>query len=546
MTTLEKPPARRRDRSVLRGAGRLLPFLLLVAACWTSLLTLASPVSSEAPVLVSSVPGNGQVTRPDNIVLTFDRPVPAGLSTIRMTDPYRRPVDPGRPVHADGRDNTISVPVPKQKYAGTYSVAWSVPVTGQEAVTGTFTFDLASRSPVQEPPALDARPGAAVTVAHAVAQFLAFAALALLAGGVLFIAVVWPDGAESTVVRRVVGWAWGGLLGGTVLSLLTFGPYVAKLPLTDVLNGGLLSGVLESGTGHVYLARLLVVAVAGIGIAQFMTMSPADSPRERRLRGGTVLACAAAVAATWSFTGPGSVVVGVVHLTALAVLTGLLVMLYRVVPGERAAGRPETASRSAALIAVAVGVLVVTSGAQIWSQIGNLGSLRTRSGWLWAGFTVLVLVLGVLTLIRRPGGRLLPLGRAGIATVLVGVTAALAVAPAVASVGGPQAPLIRVQFDIGGATGQGELDVAIVPAKVGPNRVYVTVLDEANAAKTDASVFAELALQGTRVPVSFEPAEPGRLAGSVTVPSAGQWELALTVRATSGEQGVIYGVIDVR
>ncbi|WP_027935615.1 copper resistance protein CopC [Amycolatopsis sp. ATCC 39116] len=512
MTTLARPPAVPRNRR----AARLLPFLLLVAACWTSLLTLASPVSPEAPVLVSSAPGNGQVTRPDDIVLTFDRPVPAGLSTIRMTDPYKRPVDPGRPVHADGRDNTLSVPVPKQKYAGTYTIAWSVPVKGTDAATGTFTFDLASRSPVQAPPALDARPGVVVTVAHAVAQFLAFAALALLAGVVLFVAVGWPAGAESTVVRRLAAWAWGGLLGGTVLSLLTFGPYAAKLPLTDILDGGLVSGVLESATGHVYLARLLVVAVAGIGIAQFLTMAPAESARERRLRGGTVLACTAAVVATWSFTGPGSVVAGVVHLTALAVLAGILVVLRRF---------REVADRPKALVVVCAGLLAVTAGAEVWQHLGSL------AGWLWAGFAVLVLALGLLALAGR-----LSLVQTGLAVALVGVSTALSVVPA-GPAPAPQAPLVRL------ALSTGALDLAVVPARVGDNQVHVTVLD----AKPGTTITAELAPpSGAPVPVSFAPAEAGHLAGSVTVPSAGPWELALTARAPDGQQEVIYGVIEVR
>ncbi|NKQ57452.1 copper resistance protein CopC [Amycolatopsis sp. K13G38] len=296
MTTLERRP---RAKPAGPRARRFAAFALLVLACWGTLLAIAAPPSSDLPVLRTTSPGVDSTARPDNLVLTFDRPVSANLATVRLTDPYHRPIDPDRPVHANGRAETISVPLPKQKYAGTYSVAWSVPAGADVAANGTFTFDLASRSPVQDAPVLPARPSVVVTVAHGIAQFGALAAAAVLAGAAL-LAVFRPVGEGP--MRRVATYAWFAAIGLTTAAFLTFGPYTAKLPLTEAFKT--LAGTMDSGAGAVLLARLAVLALGGLAVAQLMTAGAAATARERWARAATVAGCAGALAVTWVFVAP--------------------------------------------------------------------------------------------------------------------------------------------------------------------------------------------------------------------------------------------------
>lgn len=346
------PSARRKLRRRLAGCA------LLVLTVWVTMLSMAVPTSlpADPPVLRSSTPGVGSTIRPDSFVLTFDRPVDAGLATVRLIDPYKRPLDPGRPAHVDGRPETLSVPLPRQKYAGTYAVAWFVPSGAQ----GTLTFDLASRSPAWPAPELPATPTVSATVGHMVAQFGTLVALALLTGAVFRAAVT---GTRTTRVRRLVTIAWAGSVVGTFLTILTYGPYVARLSLTDVFDGSLLTGTLSSDAGATFLARLALLAVAGAATAQLVSTGPAEDTRERWLRGGTVVCCAAALLATWSFSGAGSfgspwwLTVHAGLLTAVPVLAAL---------AHRGRWRVVVAGGAGAVLAALP--LVVTSAGQTQPQ----------------------------------------------------------------------------------------------------------------------------------------------------------------------------------
>jgi copper transport protein len=464
VTTVKERP-RTRTTGAPRGPAprRVVAFMLLVLACWGTLLAIAAPVSSDVPVLRSTSPGVGSTTRPDNLVLTFDRPVDAGLATVRMTGPYNQAIDPGRPTNPDGRTNVISVPIPKQKYAGTYTVAWSVPAGTLNTASGTFVFDLASRSPVQPPPQLATRPDVVVTVAHGILVFGALVSVALLAA-TAFVTAISPTGVSG---RTIATYAWFGAVGCTALSVLTFGPYAAKLPLTDAFDGGLFSGTFGSAGGAALLARLALLALGGLAVAQLMTCEPAPTRRERWWRGATVLGCTAAVAATWSFAEPG----------ALELTLALIAMWWL---GRRlSADKP----RWPAFVQAGVGALIAAAA--------------------------VVLTVSVATEDRT------------------------------------QAPPVRLAFDT--ENEQGMLDLVVTPGKIGGNRVQVSVVDFKDVSRDgfDVSVALNPPDGSAPLPVPLSRVDTGYSVGSVDIPSAGQWELALTVQSAGGEQQTIYGTVDV-
>src|SRR5215218_5703068 len=123
-----------------RLAGRILAVLVLAGACWGTLLAVM-PGPAADPVLLSTSPDGGElVESPDEVRLTFDRPVPAGLATVLMTTPSGEQVVSERPYNVPGAADTIAVPMPPARHAGTYSVAWSLPSSRLEQITGAFNF----------------------------------------------------------------------------------------------------------------------------------------------------------------------------------------------------------------------------------------------------------------------------------------------------------------------------------------------------------------------------------------------------------------------
>jgi len=169
-------------------ARRVLGLLLLVAACWGTLL-VALPVPAGDPVLLSTSPADHEFVRsPDELRLTFDRPVPAGLVTVRMTNPTGEQVVAGRPFTPPGAPDTVAVAMPKTRYGGTYSVAWSVPSSRLEPISGTSSFSVSA--PTKPHPAVIGTDRNPVVVAvYTVAVQAATAAL-LLGIGLVFALVV--------------------------------------------------------------------------------------------------------------------------------------------------------------------------------------------------------------------------------------------------------------------------------------------------------------------------------------------------------------------
>jgi copper transport protein len=578
-----------RPRNAVRGTrkpaivGQVVLISLLVLGCWAALLVVASPPSGEA-VLRSTSPGNGETARPERLLLTFDRPVPAGFVTVRMTDPYRREVVLDRPSRVDGRADTISVPMPRTRFAGTYDVAWSMPSSGLEPTGGTFTFDFVSRSREHPAPRIETERSTVIVVLCTVARFAAFAAMALLVAAVFFVAVSWPAGARR--LRRLITYAWLGLVAATLTVLVSYGPYAAWAPLTDALDLTLLVATFQSEQGAALLARLLMLALAGLGIAELLAARPPKSSGELWLRGGGVLACAAALAATWAFPiphrlGPLGVAVDIMQLTAIGVWVGGLVVWCGALLRDRGVtGVPVSDGRFFRVALVCLGVVVLTGGYQSWRQLGGPGAVGTTAyGWLVIGKLGLVVALAAVfvavrsrlrrrdVLPRCVGGkrrqrvapptglRRLMAVEAGVAGTFLAVTALLvAVQPGLLPLTGvPQsahkvpAPA-RLAFDTGGPGGKGWLDLVVVPAKVGQNTLHFSVFDRKGTPKDGTAVKAVLERtdgRGSSVRVTSQELAPGHLVGTATIPDRGEWELALTIQSAGGHRQTLTGVVDV-
>jgi copper transport protein len=603
--TLLKDRPRSKETTGRTGArewlrpGRLIAFLLLIAACWAALLVFM-PACSGNPVLRSTSPGESEVVKsPDHVLLTFDRPVPAGLVTVRVIDPTGDQVVFERPVHPDGRTDTVSVPMPPQRYEGTYSVAWAMPSSQLEPISGTFDFAVSSPQPLGTPE-IETTHDPVVTAIYTTARIAAIAALALLVGAVFFVAVVWPAAAGSKPVRRLVTYSWLALVAATLGVLVSFGPYAAWLPVKDAFDPRLLSATFESDAGGALLARLLVLVPASLGVVQLMSSEPAESRGERWSRGGTVLGCAAALAATWTFAGPRPpgapgplpLAVDIVVLLAIALPVAGLVALWLLLPGGGRA-TPGTAVPEFSRIVLGCGAALVLAGVYLaWRHVGDFAALTTSYGWLLAGLLALLVLFAATAMVcrswvrrrysepveapekprraskygpgveERTGFRRLVGGAILVAALIVGGTAALITIqpPRTAHAQGAEAPppAIRsqtapVSFDTGKPAGRGSVDLVVVPVAGEPHQVHldthISVLGENGAARDDVTVTAVLNRpdKSTQpVPMGLRHAGTGYSVGSATIPAAGRWELALTLQAADGSRQTLSKPIDVR
>ncbi|WP_410675291.1 copper resistance protein CopC [Amycolatopsis sp. cmx-4-68] len=543
MTAVEERPraAVPRPRG---GAGRFVALVLLVAACWGTLLAV-TPSATGDPVLLTTSPGSTEVVKsPDAVVLTFDRPVPAALATVRILDPDGSQVVFTRPSHPDGRPDTISVPMPAERHEGTYAVAWTLPSSRLEPVSGSFTFDVSYPIRPDGVPDIETARDPVVAAVHLTARTLAVAAMVLLAGLAFFVAAIGPAAARAGATRWWIKTTWWLLTGGTLVALLSSGPYAAWVPWRDAFDPRLLAGAFESDAGGALLARLATLVPATIGLVLLLKSPPAATAGDRRLRGAAVVGCASAVLATWTFAdprppgapAPWALAVDVGLLAALAVAAGGLVLLRFPVARHR-----QTLSRFARTAVGCAVLLAVAGTAPAWTG--------QRLGWLPGGALALAVVLGVFAWLvsRRPVKERLDRQVAGVAAAAALITVATATLIALdpgqsAHAQGPvgqapaairqQAAPARLAYDTGA------LDLVVIPA-AGRLDVRVSVLGPPSA---DTTVTAALG----PTPVPLDRAGSGYWTGRASALGPGRWELALTLRAGDGRPHTVRQPIDVR
>lgn len=366
---------------------RLAGLVVLVAACWGVLLT-ALPATSGDPELVSLSPGDGETVKsPDEVRITFDRPVPAELASVQMTSPAGERLVSTRPYNPSGADDAIAVPMPETRYEGIYTVIWSVPSSTLEPLIGTSTFSVYSAARFTAVPGLVVDRDPVVVTVYTVAETFATAALVLGVGTVFALGVAWPEGARRPGSRRLLRYTWVTMVLATLVSLLSFGGYAARTSLGDAFDTALLSGTLKSDIGAAHMARLLILLPLTLGFWLLLRSGAARTSVERWTAAGTVLGAASALAATWIFArphapagpGPLSLVAGTALLLAAAVGVGAAVMRWTVL---RRAG--EQAAPAARLL---VRIMPV-SGAVLL-----LAATITTSGWQLIAYGALAVVI---------------------------------------------------------------------------------------------------------------------------------------------------------
>ncbi|HEY2957223.1 MAG TPA: FixH family protein [Actinomycetota bacterium] len=565
-----RPPSARRRRLLAEGLV-LLALVLAALAC-------AAPPGEAHAVLVATQPEDGSILdrAPGTLLLRFDDPVEAALGGVQVADAAGRRVDRGRPGHPAGDRRVLQVPL-RRDLNGAYTATWRVSSDDGHQVDGSIGFIVRGGGDgwLAAGGAGGGGSGRQAGALLACARLLLFAALLVLVGGLAFVLVIWPEGAGTPRVRRLLAGSWTAAALATLAAVPLQGLVATGAPLGDALDGGLLAEVLGTRYGRVSLLRLGLLGAA-IPVLLVVSRRPevVGRPGAGRRLVPPAAVLGAGLLATPGLAGhaasgklvPLGVAADLLHLAAVSAwLGGLVVLVTSVLPRRQPAELRRVLPRFSELAFDAVVVIVVSGLYQAWRQVGQPGALAsTPYGRLLLAKVAAAAVLvafGAVSrrlvqdrlvasgpLVARPAGpgaaRLDPdvatvarlrrsvTAEVAVAAVVLTLTAALVdLEPAARAAAAPAAT--AGPFSTSLATTTGTVTVEVAPARVGLDQVALAVLDRRGRPAAVDRLALELrdpARGGAPLKVTLAEAGRGRYGGAVRVPSPGWWQLALTIR----------------
>jgi copper transport protein len=535
---------RRRARRLLAAAAGL-----LIGLFWV-LLGPAAPASAHA-ALVATDPGNGTIVpdAPNKVTLTFSESVQLLPGKIQVLAPDGSRADQGEPT-SDGA--TVTVPLRSGGGRGTYLVSYRVLSADSHPVGGSISYSVGAASAPPTSSVDDTAVDPVVRALIPVGKYLGYAGLALLVGPALVLALLWPHRLSRGGPARLI-WTGVGLVGfSTLLALWLQAPYSIGTGLFDVRVGDV-RDVLGSTFGAVMLVRLGVLCASALLLRPLLRGSGGESKADLALLG--VLGVAAL--ATWPLTGHPtaspvagvSVVVDVIHLGAMAVWLGGLIMLAAFLlprANERELGAILPIwSRWAA---TAVTALILAGVVQALIEVSSLDGLfsSTYGRLILIKVGLAACVLGVAAVSRRivrartaeaaPRGlRRVVLVELGIIAVVLGVTSALVqiAPPRTAEAAGTATTSSTVSQTLTSSTMA--LQVDIFPATVGNNSIHLYAYTPDNKPLTVVEWTGTAALPAKGI----EPIQVPLLritdfhaVGDIALPAAGDWTFKFTMRTS--------------
>ncbi|WP_170148690.1 copper resistance CopC/CopD family protein [Pseudosporangium ferrugineum] len=539
---------RRRASAALAG---LLLGLLAV------LLGPAGPADAHA-ALVASDPGSNTIVpdAPNKITLTFSESVQLISGKIQVLAPDGSRADQGDP-QANG--STVTIPLRSGGGRGTYLVSYRVVSADSHPVAGTLTYSVGAASAPPTETQLDQSVDPVVRALIPVGKYLGYAGLVLLVGPVLVLALLWPHRLSRVGPARLVWTGIGLVLGSTALAVWLQAPYTTGTGLFDV-SADDLQDVLGSTFGAVMLVRLGVIVAAAFLLRPLLTGAGGESRADLALLG--VLGVAAL--ATWPLTGHPtaspvagvSVVVDAIHLAAMAVWLGGLVMLTgfllrRADERELGAILPIW-SRWAA---TAVTALVLAGVVQALIEIASFKGLfqSTYGRLILVKVALVAVVLGLAayarTLVRNRTAetgprtlRRMVLAELAVTAVVLGVTAALVQIPPPRTAEASETAATSTTITQTVSDDSVSLQVDVFPATVGNNSLHLYAYTPDNKPLPVVEWTATAALPAKGI----EPIEVPLLrltdfhaVGDIALPMAGDWTFKFTVRTSDIDQSTL-------
>lgn len=524
---------------------------LVLAAVIAVLGALLAPAAASAhAVLEQTQPARGVALEraPGGVSLRFNEPVETSFGAVRVFDARGERVDAGELHHPAG--DRVGIALRDDLPEGAYTATYRVVSADSHPVAGGFTFTVGESGGAPAAAVGDlidgGEAGPVTQGAFGAVRAIAYAAIALAAGGLLFVLVVWlpalrasagaqeawRGAAEDFAGRlRTIGLAVAafGMLA-SALGIVLQGATAAGTSLWAALDPGVVREVLATRFGTVWGLRLVAFGLLGLVLAlpgarmRVPVLRPAslgatglvvDSRRRLATLGPLVLVAALLVLSPALAGHPAAgdsalvlVPANALHVIAMSAWVGGIALLLLALPAAtRALERSDRTRLLAAVLArfsplalIAVATLLASGILQSVVHLGAVSDLTTTA----FGRAILIksaLLGGLVALgafqrrrsvprLRRaaaageaPGGAGVLLRRA-LRGELATMVAVLGVTAALVSYA-PTAGAVAGPFSAARDLGPARLELTVEPARVGANEIHLYLFDRRSGAQYD-------------------------------------------------------------
>ena len=382
---------------------------------------LVTPALAHALLLRSTPEANASLDRaPAQVELFFSEALDPSFSKITVLGSAGTPVDVGdsRVDPADPTHMTVSLPSLPD---GVYTVSWkALSSTDGHVTTGTFPFAVGNVDAATLSAAAQASRQVKLPLGQVVSTWLSYLAAAMLAGGTLFVLVVWQPARQALAAEAgTSGTAppWEKLATGalalftlaSILALLVEAGQVSGAEVAATWSSAVAGVIFQTRYGTFWLVRLMLILVlAGLLLPAAATLAP--SPRRRWLALGAGVGLLLVISlGSHAAADPAPLLPTLgdwLHLSAAAAwiggLTFFTTSLWVIRRDQDAAGRPLASRLTARLLPrfslvalVSVDCLALTG---LYMAILRLGSWDLLFSTLY-GQTLIVKVLLALPMV---------------------------------------------------------------------------------------------------------------------------------------------------
>lgn len=565
-----------------------LPIAAALVTCIAALCCAPAALAHAQLVGTSPQSGTTVAAQPSLVIFKFNEAVGGTLGAVRVYDAQGKEVDDLRGVHPQGHPRWMGVGLQARLPDGTYTATYRVISADTHIVYGGLVFNVgrasgASNVTVSSLLKRD-ETGHVTKVAFGVVRALDYLSIALLLGGLAFLAIAWLPGllavATTDAEWRAASLAFAGRLqrllyaaialgvAVSVLGVLLQGASAAGVSLWASLKGAVVQDTLESRFGAVWAARAVDwLLIGGLLLGARALGRPLLPAARREAAPPRWLLALLALAGHASIEGPTGVFfpADVVHVLAASVWVGGIACLLLVLPAatrelaasDRARLLLATLARFSPLALGAVIAIAISGIVQAYIDVRSLhGLLHSTYGVLILVKVALLLALAALGWVNRermlpalrrsvdagrtPGGagvlaRRTMRGELALLLGVFAVTAALiSYTPPIDAQAGP--------FSANTTISAAELEMTVDPAEAGPNTAHLYLIDARTGAQFTATkqltVTASLPSKGIGpLPLRATLAGPGHyILNSAVLSPAGTWDIQITDRVSEFEE----------
>ncbi len=369
--------------------------MLIVFVAQLPSLFVGQPAQAHSQV-TGTIPSNGQTVAesPKQVEVVFNETVIGAPDALKVFNSETKRVDKANAKVVNGNQLVLDL---DQLSPGGYVMTWRVVSADSHPVRGAVSFQVGSGD-VAETKALAERifnadeSSTGAAVGYAVVRFLAFAALAISLGLIVFVALTRSN--DATLVR-VVHWALGILALAGIGELAFQGLLATDGGFASLLSKDPWQAVFRSHFGWLILIRT-VAAILSLAFIDDILRALTKNARQESAKSRTapmwavisVIAIAFVVTTMMARHAPSGrlpavgIVADVVHIAASSLwLGGLLALVITVLRTRGSQAQYDVERKTAVLhhfstLATACVILIAVSGlVQGWRQIGTFDAL---------------------------------------------------------------------------------------------------------------------------------------------------------------------------